>query len=494
MSRVQALLFAAIMGLQPLSAAAAPTESRQLDAIPLQMLDATLIERLRGALQSPRPRAPMRLAVNVPTDLSLDQGRWTEDGHTAVWRARVQAIGATLMIGEFVDVELPVGAQLRWSDPHGQVVQGPYTHADINERGALWTALVPGDQALVELRVAQDLRDQVRLRLATLGYGVHDIARDGSGVVAKSGNCNIDVACSQGDPWRDQIRSVVHLQIPISGGLFQPGTTTLCSGQLINNLSQDGDALLLTATHCGITRANASDVMAYYNFQTASCGGRPDGSLNQTQRVSARLFSHVRSDHTLLRMAGTPDAAFNAYLSGFDARPGLPQSGVAIHHPSGDEKRISVYTTGSTYQNVGLSPGTTTVDAYSVRWTQGTSEGGSSGGGLWNQQRSLVGVLSAGNASCSNINGNDFFGRLDLAWDAGLGTFLDPDNSGLRSVAGRNAPGVVVGGGSGGGTLTPGVPASSNTGGGGGGAFGWPVMALLGALALRRRRNPRRGT
>ena len=180
-----------------------------------------------------------------------------------------------------------------------------------------------------------------------------------------------------------------------------------------------------------------------------------------------------------------------------DARldlPGLPQSGVAIHHPSGDEKRISVYNTGSAYQSVVLSPGTTTVDAYRVRWAQGTTEGGSSGGGIWNQQRSLVGVLSAGNASCGNINGDDFFGRLDLAWDAGLDAILDPDNTGLRSVAGRNAPGVSGGGSTGGGgaVVTPGVPASST--GGGGGALGWPLLALFGALALRRRWTRTRGS
>lgn len=466
--------------------------SRVLDAVPLNLLDTAALERVRNALPERGPRDPVRLAMTVPMSLGLAQGSWSQQGDIAMWRARVQSTGATLLVAGFDRVNLPARAELRWSSLDGEVVQGPYTAADVNDAGELWTALIPGDEALLELRVPTAQREAVALHLDRLGHGVH--ALDRSGVSAKSGSCNIDVVCSQGNNWRDQIRSVVHVQIPVRGGLFSGDSITLCSGQLVNNTTQNGDPLLLTATHCGITAANASSVMVYYNFQTSSCGGTPNGSFTQTQRAQSRLFSHVRSDHTLLRLNGAPNPSFNAYLTGFNATAQLPQNGVAIHHPSGDEKRISVYSSGSAYQQVVLSPGTATVDAYRVRWAEGTTEGGSSGGGLWNQDRALVGVLSAGNASCGNINGDDFFGRLDLAWNAGLDDFLDPSGSGVLSVPGRNASG----GGGGGGSVpippsAPGSPNSTVSGSGGGGAFGYAgLLMLFVAGGTRRRSIPKR--
>lgn len=474
--------------LTPFCAWSQALSSRLLDAVPLNLLDRSALERVRSALPERGPRDPVRLAVSVPMSLGLEHGAWSTEGDTAVWRARVQSVGATLLVAAFDRLALPEGAQLRWSSPDGEVVQGPYSAADVNDSGGLWTALVPGDEALLELRVPQAQRSNVELHLGGLGHGVHALER--GGVSAKSGSCNIDVVCPQGDNWRDQIRSVVHVQIPVRGGLFGGDSITLCSGQLINNTAQNGDPLLLTATHCGITAANASNVMVYYNFQTSSCGGTPNGSFTQTQRAQSRLFSHARSDHTLLRLNGAPNAGFNAYFTGFNATPQLPQNGVAIHHPSGDEKRISVYNSGSAYQQVVLSPGTTVVDAYRVRWAEGTTEGGSSGGGLWNQDRALVGVLSAGNASCFNINGDDFFGRLDLAWNAGLDAHLDPNGTGVRSVPGRNAGGSGSGGGSGGGVpippSAPGSPNSTVSDSGGGGALGLASLMLILAVGVFR--------
>ena len=217
--------------------------SRQLDAIGLHVLDPAAVERVRKALPPRTAREPMRLAMTVPTILDLDAGNWSEeDGGSAVWRARVQASGATLLIAAFDTLRLPPGAELRWSSLDGSVVQGPYSATDIGVDGSLWTALVPGDEALIELRVPQALRGQVALRLSQIGYGTHQVGRN-NGVPAKSGNCNIDVVCPQGNGWHDQIRSVVHLQIPINRLLDNP-SITLCSGQMINNTAQDGDPLL----------------------------------------------------------------------------------------------------------------------------------------------------------------------------------------------------------------------------------------------------------
>ena len=53
-----------------------------------------------------------------------------------------------------------------------------------------------------------------------------------------SGSCNNNVICPEGDPWRDQIRSVAMITVGGSG---------FCTGQLINNCANDGTPYFLTA-------------------------------------------------------------------------------------------------------------------------------------------------------------------------------------------------------------------------------------------------------
>ena len=57
----------------------------------------------------------------------------------------------------------------------------------------------------------------------------------------KRGSCNINVVCPDGDPWRNQIRSVARITM---SGMF------VCTGQLINNTAQDDTPYFLTAQHC----------------------------------------------------------------------------------------------------------------------------------------------------------------------------------------------------------------------------------------------------
>ncbi|MHA7833258.1 MAG: hypothetical protein ACX94A_02125, partial [Algiphilus sp.] len=145
-----------------------------------------------------------------------------------------------------------------------------------------------------------------------------------------------------------------------------------------------------------------------------------------------------------------------------------------------------------------------TVDAWRVTWSDGVTEPGSSGSGLWTPQQQLMGVLSGGSSACgsggllglggSDVNpGPDFYGRLEVAFarSGELGTpiqrFLDPAGSGvlrLNQRGGFSAPPATGGGDDGG------APdAGSDNGGGGGGAMGWvTALGLCVGAAMRRRR------
>ena len=458
--------------------------SRALDAVPLHVLPPQAVAHASAALApEASDRAPLRLSVGVPMDLSLADGSWSTDETTGIstWRARVYSSGATLLIPAFDRFDLPEGAELYVSDAAGSVVQGPYTRRKHGSR-ALETAMVPGEEALIEVRVPVAQREGVDLHLAGVGHGVHDF--EGTGVLPKSGSCNIDVACSAADDWRSQIRSVVRLQVP-SGSL---GGAVLCSGQLINNTAGATNRhFLITANHCGATSGNAGNITAFFNFQTSTCGGtrteNPMGFPSQTGTTFRA--SHSRGDHTLLEFNSAPASSLNVFYSGFDASfTSNVSSGVSIHHPAGHEKRISLFT-GS--QRVsGQQVGAFVVDAFRVDWDAGVTEQGSSGAGLWNQSGRVVGVLSGGASSCANRGGSDYYGRLDVAWTS-LGTYLDTAGTGARAVDGRNASGVPS---SGGGGSTSDNEKSDGGGGGGGGSFGLATTLLMLLVGTLRRFAP----
>jgi hypothetical protein len=56
-----------------------------------------------------------------------------------------------------------------------------------------------------------------------------------------------------------------------------------------------------------------------------------------------------------------------------------------------------------------------------TQWSRGTTEGGSSGSGLWTSSGSqwlFRGALWGGSALCTNMSGTDFYSRLDLVYPA----------------------------------------------------------------------------
>lgn len=149
---------------------------------------------------------PRQFAVSLPLPLTLADGAWQTVAGMAVWRAVVKSPDAVQTSLQFADVGLPPGAVLWVYDPGRRVVQGPYAGTDVTSGGDLWTALVPGDTAVVEVDVPPARASDVRLRLAVVH---HAFAALGSSVrpdavAAKAGSagaCEIDLACPAGSAW-----------------------------------------------------------------------------------------------------------------------------------------------------------------------------------------------------------------------------------------------------------------------------------------------------
>lgn len=473
--------------------------ARELQGVPVHVASSQSVQKSVASAATEKSAA-LRFAVDVGMPLNLADGVWdSPEAGIARWRSEVISVGAKSLSFEFGEFSLPVGAELWIYDVNGEVLQGPYTHANETHEGKLWTAIVPSDAVVMELRLPERQKASVGLALEKVHHGTISFAKMGE-AAAKSGSCNVDAICSQADGWSNERSSVALLTI---------ANNFLCTGELVNNVRADGRPLLLTANHCQ-AGTNASSVISYWNYQTSICGGTPNGSLAQNLTGATNLAGDVNADFTLLQLNQKPNSAWNVYYAGWNASSAIPQSGVAFHHPQGGEKRVSVYNTAATRAPVYINGNL--VQAWAVKWAQGITESGSSGSALYNESHQIVGTLSGGEASCANPGGTDYFARLENAWTAQpastgqLKAHLDPDNTGTLVLNGKSAssasstpvtvPTVPV--------EVPSTPSSSPSApapvstaaasgsGGGGGAFGLNLLGLLATAFAARKRLARR--
>ncbi|MFH1682025.1 MAG: T9SS type A sorting domain-containing protein [Candidatus Eisenbacteria bacterium] len=385
------------------------------------------------------PGGPYRFAAPHYVDLAPDRtGTWEalEDG-SRIWRLRVHSAGALSLNFGFTPFDVPKGAMLHVYGPDRRNVYGPYRTDDAAE-GELWTPIVPGDRAVIELFVPAGAAFEPAVSVTQVNH-------DYRGFVSMAANklmqgwCNNDVVCREGDPWRDDIRSE---------GVYTLQGYWTCSGQMVNSNTEEPPPYFLTAYHCGITTSNDHTVRVYWNFESPNCGQLAGGSLSDSQYGSVLRARYSTSDFCLIEFTQDPDTSFQVYYAGWDATGSGVPSCVAIHHPNCDEKAISFNTdplTVTSYLGTAV-PGNGThwrVDD----WEDGTTEPGSSGSGIWDPNHHLVGQLHGGYASCTSIT-SDWYGRLSVSWNGGgnsgsrLSDWLDPGHSGTLVLDGRD-PGAI---------------------------------------------------
>jgi lysyl endopeptidase len=367
-----------------------------------------------------------------PADLALgpeDGAGWDRlpDGRHR-WRLQVTAPGSLNLNFGFRRFRLPWGARLTITGTGGP--RRTFTAADNRDDGQLWTPVVLGDQALLTLELPAGSRDDFALELQRVGRGYR---RFGDRPADKSpGDCNIDVICPEGDPWRAEIRSVA---------VYTLNGVWTCTGAMINNTARDGTPYFLTAAHCGVTMTSAATLVVYWNYESPVCGQLGGGSLTDVQSGAAWRATYAASDMTLAELSALPDTSWHVTYAGWDRSGAVPAGAVAIHHPSTDVKCIS-------FENDPLqitsylqtaSPGNGTHWRV-VDWDLGTTEPGSSGSPLFSPAGFVIGQLHGGWAACGNDE-SDWYGRLSVSWTGGgtdasrLSNWLDPLATGALTLS-----------------------------------------------------------
>jgi len=363
-----------------------------------------------------------------------NSGTWEEhpDGGQ-VWRLRVHSERARWIVLGFGTFRVDPGAELSIYDPERTTELGPFGREHVRRHGQLWLPPIESDTLVVELRWPEQLRAVVPdVQIGTVVHGYKDawggdleVPTDptpDAGSPAGSGACNVDVRCPAGEDHEEQSRGVVQL---LSGGF------AFCTGTLVNTTANDCRPYVLTAAHCVDSLAEALSTTFRFEYERPLCeSGVAPWDLFVTG--STLLATYSASDFTLLAIDHDLPEEVDPFFNGWSrsSQPALESWG--IHHPSGDVKKISYNPNPVVHGRINGWG----VDHWRVNyWGFGTTEAGSPGSPLVDQNGRIVGQLHGGLATCENSSWDEY-GKLSVSWIGGgtpesrLSDWLDPEGTG----------------------------------------------------------------
>ncbi len=399
---------------------------------------------------------PAKAGISVDVNKSIDNsGEWSQLANgDMVWRLKLEALGAKALGVVFDQFYLPEGSELFIYDENKTFIIGAFTSENNNPSNVFSTHIIPGTKVVIEyiehpegtnkgqLKHSAiingkivgasvqskptinpaDYKSNALLNIGSLIYVINEPVMDQSKDLGDAASCQVNINCSpEGDTWQVQKRGVARI-------LFKEGTGWYyCTGTLVNNTSQNTVPYFLTAYHCGGV-ASAADHTAwqfYFNYERATCANTGTPVNNMLTGCTKRAEGGISggTDMQLLELTTTPPLTWNPYYNGWDRSGTASTSGAAIHHPSGDAKKISSYTSALTTgtwndgTNVGLTNGHWKVSWAATTNGFGVSEGGSSGSPIFDYNHRVVGTLTGGSSSCTATSNQDLYGKFSIHWE-----------------------------------------------------------------------------
>lgn len=398
-----------------------------------------------------------RMGVVLPLSLSMENsGEWYQVNEGRIWKLHLRSSGAKALTLYYDHFYLPKGSDLFVYSADGEEIAGAFT-SEINPPGGHFaTRLIPGDEVILEYFEPDHIYGEADIRVSGLLYAYRSVgissARNGNDF-GGSGSCEVNVNCSEGDSWKDQKQGVARVLTRIGSSSFW------CSGSLLNNTRQDFSPLFLTASHCALNEynarvASASDLQQwifYFNYEATGCPDPVSEPARQTMVGCVKLASsydrgsgQLGSDFFLMQLNSNVPSGYNAFYNGWDRNDSPSSSGVCIHHPQGDIKKISTYNRTLISSAWESQPNT----HWETYWTQtvngyGVTEGGSSGSPLFSKGGLVIGKLTGGGSYCSSPELSDFFGKISYDWQSNgtadsnqLRPWLDPLGTGATRLSG----------------------------------------------------------
>jgi hypothetical protein len=387
-------------------------------------------------------------ATVVPAAIRFDQFVLSDvlANGDKIYQYLIQSDGALGLRVQFDKLKLSSGSKLWLYNSDKTEFVGPYTASDVQDQ-KLMSSIVHGHSAIIMYLEPRNVQSEP--------FAITEIRHFFRGLKSSAGfrnsqSCMLNVRCSEGDNHAIERDAVCRILVSFNSG------DGWCTGTLMNNTLENASPIILTANHCSerSVLANLANWEFHFFYESATCStpfSEPDFYRFRSCDFLAATdqdYGSESSDFLLLRLKGVlPDLrskGFEFTLMGWDRSGSPPRLGVSIHHPEGDIKKISTYimqTTIQGYQIPSLNThfkvnwASTGFDRYSV------TQGGSSGSGLLNTSKLLVGTLTGGASACTTKTEPDFYGRLSSHWrDFGSANtqrtdvWLDPAGSGANTL------------------------------------------------------------
>jgi len=381
---------------------------------------------------------PWRFGYNHYVNLNPENsGQWTttvlDNGDLEhVWMLGIHCPDAQTINIAFDKFIMPKGGKMFIYNADRTMVLGAFTDKTNQQDHQLGVDLVRGSKIIIEydespdVPVGQSLSYNSGINIFRVTHGYRSLFQHLMKSFGSSESCENNIIC---DPnWQKQKRAVACITVNGNG---------VCSGSLINDVPSDGTPYFLTANHCG-TANDAPTWVFRFNWESPTCTPSNDGPYGYTISGATQKAFNGHSDFNLVQLSSTPPDTFNLYYEGWSNIWVYADSTTGIHHPAGDIKKIS-FAAAPTHDAGMQNEGNGAADVWRVgQWTNGVTEGGSSGSPLYDQNHRVIGQLYGGPSDCSvtTIDRYDVYGKFATSWAYGstagtrLKDWLDPNNTG----------------------------------------------------------------
>lgn len=400
-------------------------------------------------------KSKTRVAQIIPVNLNMDStGMWTKLKDTDIWQLSITAKGAKGIIFSYKDFYIPKGAKLFIYNEDKSQILGGYNNDTHPNGGIFATEMIEGESVTLEYVSSSISEEKPRIEIDDLGY-VYDerllVSRNSNPNNSSTWKCMVNINCPQGALWQKQKRGVVMQMFKKEKNKYW----WYCSGSLVNNTAEDGRPLVLTASHCYEEGGLPEQTIFYFNYENESCsnGEQVDPPTTRTL-VGAKVLMQSPiekgGDGFLMSITTNVPEEWHPYYNGWDVRNVAANSGVVIHHPNGDLKKITTYNNSLVTVTYPDGPGSL-VGASNAHWKvvydgNSITQGGSSGAPIFNEDGLIIGALSGGSSTCSYMYRPDLYAKLWYNWnqyalDSGnssqkMQTYLDPLNTGVQTLQG----------------------------------------------------------
>jgi len=337
----------------------------------------------------------------VDIDFMKSSLRFENENGTITRLLKIKSEGAKSINLIFSKFQLPEESKMYIYDSKKSRLQGPIIHDVKNKIGGYANDVLPGEEIVIQLQLSnKTAEDEAQISISTIVHAFRDFT-NGNRVTSTSLGCHNDMMCHP--QYENESNAVAAM---IEGG-FAKG-----SGALINNVRQDRIPYFLTTSHVVVEIALPNYVFRF-KYKKAACGGTQDGPTTYSVTGANTLSNAIGEDIQLIQLSNDPSSSIpNLTYLGWDISSAVPSSLISLHHPWGDNMKISFG------QGIDRYVKTNGDDTWRLKHTSGLWETWSSGGPVIDENKRLRGIVSGGEEvlNCTNFNSiYAFSARLENA-------------------------------------------------------------------------------